>query len=74
MAKISLCVSCCFFSVKSPLFFQFNTVSNKIFEFFSFLHNNNELKRMGTNTPEFGFGQDEDEDDDDDVWANVDAR
>jgi hypothetical protein len=38
------------------------------------LHDDN-IKRMGTNTPEFGFGQDdEDDDDDDDVWANVDAR
>jgi len=33
------------------------------------------IKRMGTNTPEFGFGQeDDDDDDDDDVLANVDAR
>jgi len=32
------------------------------------------IKRMGTNTPEFGFGQEDDDDDDDDVWANVDAR
>ena len=31
-------------------------------------------RRMGTNTPEFGFGQDDEDDDDDDVWANVDAR
>ena len=67
-------------SVLAAVFFHlrcfFNSTQSreKFLNFSTFLHKNNELKRMGTNTPEFGFGQDEDDDDDDDVWANVDAR
>ena len=77
----------CFITLKkcgqnkiSLLFFHAKQSSRRrrrIFEFFTFLLHKKQqhIKRMGTNTPEFGFGQDDEDDDfDDDVWANVDAR